>query len=516
VTWIAVSDLRNWVLKEPLFDWLDRFGEVKGYRKDSTSDAYLAAADYGVFVRDQGNLFEEHVLGLIRERIRVESIEGARGNHQTAYEHTLRLMKNGSDAVYQGLVRDPELELFGVPDLIIRGSALERVVPGTLGELEPGSYYILDIKFEGLDLNKRGDLKASHAWERIQLALYERGLAATLGRTPGKAFVLGRHIVSADERGGCFDLIPWVGPLDEKGMELVRDGLAWLRDLTEHGFEWSLDPPTDPRLRPNPKNKQDGSWHAVKKELVAELPATPWDGPKVQPERIEAARGDWFESRGLEFFVDFETFNSMNDDFSSLPAAGGRPMIFMIGCGHEVAGGWEFMVWTAREESYDEERRIIGEWLAHMDAIRHKLAPNAPDPLIYHWHDHEVKELAKASARHREPSWEEINWFDLLWRVFKAEPVRIAGTDGHSLKPVTRKLVELQLTETQWEDGPVSDGLAAMTAAWSCYAESRDRGLPVHEALTFQGRSLMREIEKYNEVDCRAMWEILSYLREHH
>ena len=27
---------------------------------------------------------------------------------------------------------------------------------------------------------------------------------------------------------------------------------------------------------------------------------------------------------------------------------------------------------------------------------------------------------------------------------------------------------------------------------------------------------LMREIERYNEVDCRAMWEVLSYLRSHH
>jgi hypothetical protein len=27
---------------------------------------------------------------------------------------------------------------------------------------------------------------------------------------------------------------------------------------------------------------------------------------------------------------------------------------------------------------------------------------------------------------------------------------------------------------------------------------------------------LMREIERYNEVDCRVMWEVISHLRSHH
>jgi hypothetical protein len=27
---------------------------------------------------------------------------------------------------------------------------------------------------------------------------------------------------------------------------------------------------------------------------------------------------------------------------------------------------------------------------------------------------------------------------------------------------------------------------------------------------------LMREIEQYNEVDCRVMWEVISYLHSHH
>jgi hypothetical protein len=292
--------------------------------------------------------------------------------------------------------------------------------------------------------------------------------------------------------------------------------LVWLSDLRERGSMWELNPPSDFRLTPNPKNVQDSPWHGVKKTLPPGLPREPWEGLDVQPNRIEANRADWFEPRGLEFFVDYETFNGMNDDFSTLPAAGGRPMIFMIGCGHEEAGEWQFEVWTAASESHEEERRIIRDWLAHMDAVRAKLAPDVADPLIFHWHSHEVTELRKAAARHRDPLWENVNWYDLLWKLFKEEPVRIIDTDSHSLKPVTRKLRDLGRVETVWGEGPVSDGLAAMTAAWSCYAASRERVLPVHEALTVNGKSLMAEIEAYNEVDCKAMWEILRFLRINH
>jgi hypothetical protein len=49
-----------------------------------------------------------------------------------------------------------------------------------------------------------------------------------------------------------------------------------------------------------------------------------------------------------------------------------------------------------------------------------------------------------------------------------------------------------------------------MVGAWSAAAEARQRGVSLREV------ELMREIEHYNEVDCRMMWEVISYLRSHH
>jgi predicted RecB family nuclease len=42
-------------------------------------------------------------------------------------------------------------------------------------------------------------------------------------------------------------------------------------------------------------------------------------------------------------------------------------------------------------------------------------------------------------------------------------------------------------------------------------SEARRRAVNLPQPL-----ELMREIERYNEVDCRVMWEVISYLRNHH
>ncbi|MCH7945936.1 MAG: hypothetical protein IIC73_07995, partial [Armatimonadetes bacterium] len=107
-------------------------------------------------------------------------------------------------------------------------------------------------------------------------------------------------------------------------------------------------------------------------------------------------------------------------------------------------------------------------------------------------------------------------WYDLMAKVMKAEPVIVRGVRGHSLKPVTRSMNGMGLIETAWADSQVSGGTEAMTAAWWCYKQVRETGVSVHEVALDDKEPLMPEVENYNEVDCKAMWEILRYLRANH
>ena len=48
--------------------------------------------------------------------------------------------------------------------------------------------------------------------------------------------------------------------------------------------------------------------------------------------------------------------------------------------------------------------------------------------------------------------------------------------------------------------------MTAMVNAWKCY---RDCANPAKS-------DIMKDIAKYNEFDCKVLWEIIEYLRKNH
>lgn len=122
-----------------------------------------------------------------------------------------------------------------------------------------------------------------------------------------------------------------------------------------------------------------------------------------------------------------------------------------------------------------------------------------------------MSSLRVAGSRHPQASqkWDSPDWFDLL-EVFRGEPVAVRGAMGFGLKEVATAMHQEELIETAWGAGP-ADGMGAMVGAWHCQREV-DAG----RAARLIDTDLMGQIRDYNEVDCKAMMEILHYMRENH
>ena len=124
--------------------------------------------------------------------------------------------------------------------------------------------------------------------------------------------------------------------------------------------------------------------------------------------------------------------------------------------------------------------------------------------------DWEAFEEAYNAARPRHPArsenWPALRWFDFLKRVFRSQPVVVRGALGFGLKPVAQAMHSHGLVATQWGSGPV-DGLGAMIGAWWSYDEASKKHVRVKDI------DLMQEIQRYNEVDCKVMMEIVRHLR---
>lgn len=355
--------------------------------------------------------------------------------------------------------------------------------------------------------------------------------------------------------------LPRKGPLRSE----VEKAIRWMRELRREGAGWTVLPvPTRPELRPPAASVVEHPWTnaigtitreledliclpqigarlrdpaiengisrwsderatpealgvtgaAGRRLLQAVLEVNRTDGSIVRPTRVKSAESEWREHPAVEFFVDFETVSDLDDDFSQFPRRGGQAMIFMVGCGHMENGEWRFECFIADRLDEGSEARALDDWFRHMADTSDRLGWQGPTaPRVFHWSGAEESTLETAynaaRARHPESDWPHPNWFDLLSRVTKKEPVVVRNAFGFGLKEMAKALHSHALIETSWDDSPV-DGQGAMVGAWHCDREAAERGIRLCET------DLMKEIRDYNEVDCRVMQEILDYLRDHH
>lgn len=407
---------------------------------------------------------------------------------------------------------------------------------------------------------------------RTRRSAHNEALGRIQGFTPSHGYLLGRGWKKGTNEAGstsCLDRLARVPHEGEavKGL-LLRDAatraVAWLRSLKNEGASWNPRiRGSRPELRPNVKAETE-PWSAATKALAIELDdlsllwqaradkveqliaqgidcsshpdfktanvttasyapilemmlaATrdPGSTP-IRPAIVRAEREQWGQPAPVEFFVDFETVSSIKDDFTRIPEQNGNPRIFMIGCGHPEDGQFRMRIFTADDMSLGAEARIIEEWLGHMAQVRQRLDPQGPQPLVFHWSPAETATLTSAinaaRGRHqdRQASWVEPHWFDFLKLVVKVEPVVVAGASGFGLKAVAKAMRAVAPDRiSAWPDG-VADGMGAMVAGWWCEDEAKRIGCSMKDI------PLMKEVEAYNEIDCRVMWDIVSYLREY-
>lgn len=237
-------------------------------------------------------------------------------------------------------------------------------------------------------------------------------------------------------------------------------------------------------------------------------------GPAVRPARIDADGGRWRTREPVELYVDFETVNDLNDDFSTFPRKGGQSLIFQVGCGTYVDGHWDFAQFTARSLTPAAEAEMIDAWLAHIDALAKRAGLRGPGAArVFHWSAAETVFMDaaydSARARHPERGWPALGWYDLLERIVHAAPVVVRGARRFGLKAVARAMRSHGLIQTEWSEG-LADGTGAMAGAWAAAALAAQGGSDLGTV------ALMAEVSRYNEIDCRVMAEVLEHLRREH
>jgi len=322
--WVSATKARNWLNDDPLLDWLDRYGEKKGFVPDDKAQGYNPRTSFRDFVFGQGDAFEDGVIKLLREQTDV--VEIATDWHDSrslaAAEKTVDAMREGVPIITQAVLRDPQHRTYGMADLLVRSDVLAGLFPEdvTLEEAAVGApgldlpdrhYRVIDIKYRKLELVADGTLGGSARTlaYQSQVWVYNTALGRIGGYEPQVAYLLGRNWKQGKERGeGCLERIGRIrmdNTFDKHDGASLRDltlrAHRWIRDVRSDGAGWDVLPvPTRPELYPHMRRDQDDPWHGTKAEIgrqLEELTLLPGVNPTKRAEAHARGLMRWSDSR---------------------------------------------------------------------------------------------------------------------------------------------------------------------------------------------------------------------------
>ncbi len=442
------------------------------------------------------------------------------------------------------------------------------------------NYVVIDIKFCTLKLRADGKFLLNEARmpaNKAQIMIYNELLKIAQNYKPRYCYVLGRgwkytkknecfECGRFNERLGTIDVID----IDQTYNQKIKKAFQWLDSIRKEGSEWGWNPPSVAELYPNMHNKYDNG-NKQKKKIAVEIDEITqmWNcgikqrelahkkgiyklsDPRLTTEVMGFPKGtnrtktidkmlkfnqgligqnslvipkyidnnpyDWQTDIQVEFFIDFECFSNIFDDFSVLPNTSGpgadqdeMSMVFMAGLGVSVKTPdrktkWEYYNFRVPELTNDHEYEMFDQFYKKIEEKCKEHSVKIENAKIYHWGHIEQSIITKLYVKYENKhNWDNLCLIDFC-RIFQDEAILIKGVYGFGLKSVGKGLIKHNLIDmSSWEDS-VGDGLDAMVQAYNIYNN------PEHNHET-----TIENLIKYNYTDVRMIEKIISYLRKNH
>lgn len=556
--WVAATHIYNYMINDPIVDWLKLTSRCSSKK-------------YTNFLIEHGIKFETEIVKYINDNIIPVKTVSKYINAESC-QKTIDLMLDGAPIIHSAPVKNRKNNTEGIIDLLIRSDYIEYLVsesPITDNEKHISApklgknfhYVVADIKYSTLPL--RSDQchilnSGNYPAYKGQLWIYNQAISEIQGYLPRYSFIMGRR--SKYTANGIsnieYDCLVKLGVVDFEGVDKeyiqkTKKAIQWIRDVNEYGREWKIYPPSRQELYPN-MSVDSGIWNKQKEKIsdkIGEITSIwncgvknrkiallnnikSWKDPdcnsfnigingsragiidkilsinrqnkdKIWPEKLETD----ISKIGEEMFVDFETLSDVFSNFTNLPRQNPMGMIFMIGAGFIEDGKWVYKSFICSEPTYKEEYRIMNEFS--------QLVKKKNNPQLHYWHA-EKSFWKSAECRQFDIStdseiknnisdnWKEFEWNDLC-SLFKSEPIVLKGCFKFGLKSIAKTMREHKMI-TSYNDSSCDTGMIATNKAWEYYQKA-DREIAFDE---------LKDIEKYNEFDCRVLSDILYYLRKNH
>jgi hypothetical protein len=590
---ISPSSIRNYMLDDPLIDWLKYYSidninkkpQHNNINYNNNINNHNNVNNFSSFIMEQGNVFEKMVFNKLKDKLKdnlkynFSIIQVSFNNESQSYEkymETLKCMKEGVDIIYQGVLHDYNNKLYGVPDLLVRSDKFNSIFNQNIDFSKKKQYYyvVVDIKHSTIHLNCNQeyikDINCTPAYKG-QILIYNKILNNIENNIEHLGFILCKKIIYTKNNitYSSDNFLENIAKIDYNNydyhyIEKVNTAIDWIKRMRIEGHNWSLLPkPSILELYPNMKNDKDDHYRKIKIELADKLNEITniwwcgynkrqlahsknifsWKDKRFNAEIIDIKsvkiattinnilninrnnnissnvmiriddlikNNDWrYNNDIMEFYIDFETINR---NIGQVDINDNTDIIFMIciGWNNNINNNnsWEYKTFMINKNNDEEELNIINKmW----EFINNKIKElNKIDYNFIHWTHAEITFYNKFLSKHPINNSIQLNKFKSfdLYKLFLDNNIVVRGALNFSLKTVAGAMYKNKLITTCWDTSSICcNGLNAMYLAYNLY-KNNDH--------VDNNNNIMKEIIKYNIIDCQVMWEMLSYLRNNY
>ncbi len=547
--------------------------------KTTSNNSNHDSNHHTTFIMSQGLEFEKLVVNKLREEYDVIQIGENYTDNLDYNKHleTVELMKQGIEIIYQGILHDYNNNIFGTPDLLVRSDIMNKLFNINIENecnnnlLGTKFYYVVvDIKHSTLYFNsKRNYLKniGNVIAYKGQLNIYNRLLMSVQGYFPRYGFVLGkRHIFTKNNvtiiNDDYLDSLAFIDfeDSDKSVHDKVTKAIEWIINMRTNGHTWKILPkPSVNELYPNMKANKDTPYWKIKSDIadkIGEITNIWWCGVgkrelahkknvyswrdrkfsseilnitnkhisttidnivNINRSRYDLIRSDdlikndyWREDNNiLELYIDFEVINSnvgqLSEDLENID----NSMIFMIGLGYKSkVNKFKFKSFILEENNNASELKMIQDMWDYIDNLL-SINKDKTEVRFIHWSNAEINFYNRFAKKHKilnVPLLSYNNSFD-LYKLFVENNIVVKGALNFSLKTIANAMYNHNMIETTWGNSNTTNGLQAMMSAFNVYNSHKG---------SIKNNKIMKDISKYNEIDCKVMFDILTYLRNNY
>ena len=489
---------------------------------------------------------------------------------ETSFNKTLYHINNKTPIILQATLIDKELKLRGIADILIRSDYINKlfknkVLDDNLIYQNNKLYYlVIDIKYSNLTLCANGRfIRNNDRYKSYkgQLLIYNLILGRIQKFTSRYCYIMAKNWkidsrINYNSGNSCYDLLGIIDykTFDNKYIKSTQNAIEWVRRVRNDGNNWDIYYPHINEMCLNASNTIDDKWSDVKKNILKttkditcvwmlspehrnkarELGITQYTDNRltvkllelsdtsttktidkilkinqqnsinIYPEKITNKTLNWHKKYPTDFYIDFETLNTalITDEVNINNTESFNDFIFMIGIGYIQNNQWNYLNLTA--DTIQEEDKLIKEMIQFIIKQKNILDPNNNYPIrLFHWSPAEQTHFNRVMDKNDKLLNilynYDIHWIDLC-DIFIKTPIVVRGATTFKLKDIANAMFSLNLITTHWTNS-INSGFTAMMSAADYYRNNKDN------------INIITEIEEYNMVDCKVMWDIVNYLR---